>query len=507
MATVPAPTPVDLVDPLDLPILDEVPELGAALAAARRIDREVALLVDGLMRLQDHDIAEQVTGVALEQWLAIATGRTHADRRMLLTTCDVLRRLPSLRYAFLSAASVSWAQMRSIVLQVCRLPHHLDERIDLELARAIRDTTGADPDVLPRTVAWTLASLDPRTGTDVPASTPAPFFGMQPRLDGTGGRVWGEFDGHGFAVLDAALNNPDDHGPEHHDNPGPHAPGSPDDPALDGHGETGATTPGAPAPRRWNRAGERRARRLIDLLDHDHDTGHASRPTLLVRINIDDLLDPGRIPATLLTRLTGGRMWVGAATARRIADERGADLRTIVLDDTGNVVGIGRKSRAVPGWLRDTTLAIHDTCTAPGCQAAARGSDTDHAHPWWPTHPEDHPGRTDIDNLAPLCAHHNRTKEPDGWQATQDPDGSRRWHHQRTGLTTRTVPATLDLVRATTPPREHVGTDARAGPMRTDADTLDMPGVPDARHVARRTRQISAVRARAGPSSDDGLPF
>jgi site-specific recombinase XerD len=57
-----------------------------------------------------------------------------------------------------------------------------------------------------------------------------------------------------------------------------------------------------------------------------------------VRVSLATLLDRDQTPATLLTHLTGGRMWVDATTARRLVEERGADLRSVVLDDTGAVV-------------------------------------------------------------------------------------------------------------------------------------------------------------------------
>jgi hypothetical protein len=56
--------------------------------------------------------------------------------------------------------------------------------------------------------------------------------------------------------------------------------------------------------------------------------------------------------------------------------------------------------------------------------------------------PGDPPGRTDIDQLAPLCRRDNTAKEPDGWTATQRADGTRRWTHRRSGITTRILPAT-----------------------------------------------------------------
>lgn len=163
---------------------------------------------------------------------------------------------------------------------------------------------------------------------------------------------------------------------------------------------------------------------------------------LLLRTDLATLLDREQCPASLLTTVLGGQVKLTAATARRLVEERGADLRTVVLDDLGAVVGVGRRTRIAPGWLSDATLALHDTCSHPGCLTAARRSETDHARPWHPVRPGDPAGRTDIDQLAPICGVHNRSKESDGWIVTQRADGIRRWHHPRSGVTTRTVPAT-----------------------------------------------------------------
>jgi hypothetical protein len=145
------------------------------------------------------------------------------------------------------------------------------------------------------------------------------------------------------------------------------------------------------------------AREGAEAGDREHGPT-PSKPgrSLLVRVELATLLDRSALPATLLTTLTGGRMWVDAPTARRLADEREVDLRLVVVDDTGAVVGVGRKQRYAPGWLRDATLALHDTCSAPGCRVAARVCQVDHARPWTPR-TDRGPGRTDIDQLAPLC--------------------------------------------------------------------------------------------------------
>jgi hypothetical protein len=129
------------------------------------------------------------------------------------------------------------------------------------------------------------------------------------------------------------------------------------------------------------------------------------------------------------------------AAARRLLDHRGAELRTVIVDH-GQVLGVGRASRVPPGWLRDATLAVHSTCTGPLCDRPALGADLDHARPWHPTHPDQLPGGTDVDNLGPLCGATNRTKEAAGWHARQHRDGQRTWTHPRTGLQITSLPTT-----------------------------------------------------------------
>lgn len=449
--------PSATTDPIDLPMLDEVPLLGAAMAAARRIDRDVATLLDALLTLQDDEVAETATGISLEQWLAIAGRRTASDRRMLLTACDALRRLPSLRSAFLVTADVSWAQVRAVALMVERVPRRFDDLIDGELARTIEACRGDEPDVLTQAVSRAVRSLDPEpTRATQDAAERDEFVALQPRLDGSGGRLFGDLGPLGFATVDAALTpartNPADRTT------------TADDGSDRSEGGSDAASPG------FGTAGRQRARRLIDLCDGvlgdasdapgasaratsapgaDGDGAapataapQGSRPQLLVRLDLDTLLDREQLPAELLTKLTGGKLWLDGATARRLADARGADLRAVVLDRTGRVVGVGRRTRIAPGWLRDATLALHDTCSHPGCQIAARRCDIDHARPWFPVHRDRPAGDTDIDQLAPVCRHHNHRKEADGWRVEQEADGTRRWHHPRSGLTTTTRPAT-----------------------------------------------------------------
>jgi len=60
-------------------------------------------------------------------------------------------------------------------------------------------------------------------------------------------------------------------------------------------------------------------------------------------------------------------------------------------------------------------------CTAPGCGRPAARCDLDHTTAW------DQGGATCECNLAPLCRHHHRCKQAEGWQLEQPVPGILRW--------------------------------------------------------------------------------
>jgi hypothetical protein len=449
--------------PFGLPVLAEVPELAGLLDDLQAVDRLLVRVIDTLILAQDTSLSESATGLPLERWLAGLAGRTRSDRQMLATAAQACRRLPGVHGAF-RAGRLSWAQLRAIALKVQRLPREHDGQIDDELVRTIELAgTNPDPDSLLHVVSQVLAVHDrPVDDGDRPDGAPeVDFLAMQPRLDGTGGTIYGDFGPQGFAAIDNRL-----------------APDTPDGSSRDGFGHDTDPEQGEATGRQLAQS---RAHKLIELCTRRND-GTPTPASYIVRIDIETLLRlaPDQA-ARLLTTTTGGTMWLAADTARRLADTHGTTLRLIIHDDN-HVVGVGRKTEKVPGWLSDATLAIHDTCTAPGCNVAARLCDTDHATP------VSRNGRTDIDNLAPLCATDNRAKEPHGWHCHQHPDGRRTWHHQATGLTTTTIPTTWQ------PP---AGGKNRAPP-----------------HVDDRAPSASAADDRAPPSArsdgdnpHDDLPF
>ena len=81
---------------------------------------------------------------------------------------------------------------------------------------------------------------------------------------------------------------------------------------------------------------------------------------------------------------------------------------------------------AEPGYqpsrkLRHLVRARNARCTAPGCGRPAARCDLDHTLAW------DQGGITCECDLAPLCRHHHRCKQAEGWQLAQPEPGVLIW--------------------------------------------------------------------------------
>jgi hypothetical protein len=71
--------------------------------------------------------------------------------------------------------------------------------------------------------------------------------------------------------------------------------------------------------------------------------------------------------------------------------------------------------------LRHLVNARNTRCTAPGCGRPAAGCDLDHTTPWHLG------GITCPCNIAPLCRHHHRSKQAEGWWLEQPEPGVLKW--------------------------------------------------------------------------------
>jgi hypothetical protein len=109
---------------------------------------------------------------------------------------------------------------------------------------------------------------------------------------------------------------------------------------------------------------------------------------------------------------------VASETARRLGCD--SILEMAVYSDRC-VLGIGRRSRIIPGWVRRQLCHRDDGCRFPGCEWKN----------WLHGHHIKHwadGGTTDLHNLIMLCGYHHRFLHEHGWQIQGDPDGQLTFH-------------------------------------------------------------------------------
>jgi len=120
---------------------------------------------------------------------------------------------------------------------------------------------------------------------------------------------------------------------------------------------------------------------------------------------------------------------IDAVRARALAD--GGIWRRIITDPaTGQVLDVGRQRYRPPAALAEFVRTRDGTCAAPGCTVPACGCDLDHTqefHPQPGADPDAPLGRTDADNLGPLCHRHHRLKTDGGFRLRQIQPGLFEW--------------------------------------------------------------------------------
>ena len=106
--------------------------------------------------------------------------------------------------------------------------------------------------------------------------------------------------------------------------------------------------------------------------------------------------------------------WLHPDTAKRLCCD--ASLITVLEDDKGKVLNIGRRSRIVPPNIsRALATRDHDQCRFPGC-SCSRYTDAHHIEHWADG------GETSLDNLVTLCRFHHRALHGDEFSITPGDD-------------------------------------------------------------------------------------
>jgi hypothetical protein len=152
---------------------------------------------------------------------------------------------------------------------------------------------------------------------------------------------------------------------------------------------------------------QRMADGLVEVCATTGDT--TSPPQVSAYIDLDALITDKPGPHEL-----GSGALIPNETARRLACD--CVVETVVTDGSV-VVGVGRNSRTVPGWLR--RLVHHrdgGSCRFHGCGNKQ----------WLQVHHIVHwskGGSTVLDNLILLCGFHHRFLHEEGWHITTSDDG------------------------------------------------------------------------------------
>jgi hypothetical protein len=176
----------------------------------------------------------------------------------------------------------------------------------------------------------------------------------------------------------------------------------------------------------------------------------SGRPGAAVRITIpaSTLLGLDDQPAHL-----DGHGPIDAVQARALAI--GGVWQRVVTDPlTDRVLDVGRERYRPPAALADLIRTRDKTCAAPGCRVPACACELDHTQEFHPRpggDPDAPLGRTDADNLGPVCHRHHRLKTDGGFRLRQIGPGLFEWITP-TGHRYLTRPGTGQTHDATTDP-------------------------------------------------------
>ncbi|MCJ7825642.1 MAG: HNH endonuclease, partial [Anaerolineales bacterium] len=106
---------------------------------------------------------------------------------------------------------------------------------------------------------------------------------------------------------------------------------------------------------------------------------------------------------------------VSAETSRRIACD--CSLIKLTEDQEGEILSIGRKTRAIPPSIRRALRFRDAGCRFPGC-THTHFVDGHHIRHWADG------GETSLENLVQLCRHHHRLVHEGGYACERTSDGS-----------------------------------------------------------------------------------
>ena len=166
----------------------------------------------------------------------------------------------------------------------------------------------------------------------------------------------------------------------------------------------------------FDREGARLADALVELVTSPGD--EPAQATLVV--HADAAVLEGR-PSKMAETESGAQLTDDAV--RRLACDARIEW---VLESEERAVGIGRRGRAIPGWLLRQLRYRDPECRFDGCNRT-RSLISHHIVHWA------RGGPTDLDNLVRLCRTHHRLVHEAGWRISGHPAARLRFHRPRAG--------------------------------------------------------------------------
>jgi hypothetical protein len=180
-----------------------------------------------------------------------------------------------------------------------------------------------------------------------------------------------------------------------------------------------------------DRIGAKRADALRHLAEHylgcesDARVSTAERYQVVVHVDQallaaaptstdDDGHEPGRAVPEPMCCETDDGIPLAVETVRRLGCD--ASLVGIVEGEDGEPLSIGRKTRAIPAWMRRALKARDGGCRFPGCDRT-RFCDGHHVEHWA------NAGETKLGNLVTLCTFHHRLVHEGGYTVDVTDDG------------------------------------------------------------------------------------
>ncbi len=156
-----------------------------------------------------------------------------------------------------------------------------------------------------------------------------------------------------------------------------------------------------------------RALAFVAIVDGSTTTAKHGRAEVNIVIDEQSLRERRRRPGSTYSATGGVEMPV--STIERIMCD--AHIVTTVHDGRGVAVAVldqDRNKRLATASQRRALRTMYDRCAIPGCDVAFDHCEPHHIREW------EHGGRTDLNNLLPLCSRHHHSVHDSNWKLALD---------------------------------------------------------------------------------------